>query len=198
MYERALEGYEKAWGREHTSTLDTVNNLGLLYAIQGRLQEAEAMYERALAGYEKAWGREHTETLDTVNNLGLLYADQGRLQEAEAMYERALEGYEMAFGATSPFTYIPALNTLMNYGLLCENNGKVDTALLYYQRALVGTEAYWGQDGERYTWLSKRLSSLQHDQCEVSDEEFVPKETKKRGTIWKIVRAKLSGVYKPK
>jgi hypothetical protein len=28
MYNRALAGYEKAWGPEHTSTLDIVNNLG--------------------------------------------------------------------------------------------------------------------------------------------------------------------------
>ena len=34
MYQRALQGYEKAWGPDHTSTLDTVNNLGLLYANQ--------------------------------------------------------------------------------------------------------------------------------------------------------------------
>jgi hypothetical protein len=32
MYQRALQGYERAWGPEHTWTLDTVNNLGLLYA----------------------------------------------------------------------------------------------------------------------------------------------------------------------
>jgi Tetratricopeptide repeat len=31
MYVRALRGREKAWGVEHTSTLDTVNNLGNLY-----------------------------------------------------------------------------------------------------------------------------------------------------------------------
>jgi tetratricopeptide (TPR) repeat protein len=31
MFERALQGYEKALGLEHTSTLDTVNNLGNLY-----------------------------------------------------------------------------------------------------------------------------------------------------------------------
>ena len=94
MYQRALQGYEKAWGPEHTSTLDTVNNLGLLYADLGRLDEAEKMYQRALQGYEKAWGPEHTSTLDTVNNLGLLYADLGRLDEAEKMYQRALQGYE--------------------------------------------------------------------------------------------------------
>jgi hypothetical protein len=31
MYERALARYEKALGAEYTSTLDTVNNLGILY-----------------------------------------------------------------------------------------------------------------------------------------------------------------------
>jgi hypothetical protein len=45
MYNRALAGKEKAWGPEHTSTLNTVNNnlagkgnlyLGNLYKNQGR------------------------------------------------------------------------------------------------------------------------------------------------------------------
>ncbi|SLM38841.1 nb-arc and tpr domain protein [Lasallia pustulata] len=54
MYRRALEGYEKAWGPEHTSTLNTINNLGSLYSSQGKMAEAEAMYRRALEGYEKA------------------------------------------------------------------------------------------------------------------------------------------------
>ena len=52
MYPGALEGYEKAWGAEHMSMLDTVNNLGLLYAHQGKMAEAEAMYVRALQGYK--------------------------------------------------------------------------------------------------------------------------------------------------
>jgi hypothetical protein len=53
MYMRALRGKEKAWGAEHTSTLDTVNNLGNLYKSQGKMAEAEEMYMRALHGYEK-------------------------------------------------------------------------------------------------------------------------------------------------
>ncbi|SLM38835.1 kinesin light chain 1 [Lasallia pustulata] len=75
MYRRAL----------HTSTLDTVNNLGALYMVQGKMAEAEAMYRRALEGKEKAWGPEHTSTLDTVNNLGNIYANQGKIAAAEAM-----------------------------------------------------------------------------------------------------------------
>ncbi|CAG8975658.1 hypothetical protein HYALB_00014088, partial [Hymenoscyphus albidus] len=41
MYQRALQGYEKALGPDHTSTLGTVNNLGNLYSDQGKLVEAE-------------------------------------------------------------------------------------------------------------------------------------------------------------
>jgi tetratricopeptide (TPR) repeat protein len=77
-----------AWGPDHTSTLDTVNNLGSLYADQGRLADAERLFNRALAGYEKAWGPDHTSTLRTVNNLGNLYRKQGRLVDAEKMYNR--------------------------------------------------------------------------------------------------------------
>jgi tetratricopeptide (TPR) repeat protein len=73
MYERALQGYEKALGLENPSTLDIVNNFGSLYMNQGKLGEAEKMYERALQGHEKALGLEHTSTLLTVNNLGSLY-----------------------------------------------------------------------------------------------------------------------------
>ncbi len=86
IYQRALQGKEKAWGSEHTLILDTINNLDVLYANQGKMDEAEKIYQRALQGKEKALGSEHTSTLDTVNNLGLLYADH----EAERMYDRAL------------------------------------------------------------------------------------------------------------
>ena len=50
MYARALQGYEKALGRDHTSTLQTVGNLGILYRDQGKLDAAEEMYARALQG----------------------------------------------------------------------------------------------------------------------------------------------------
>ena len=42
MYQRALQGYEKAWGPEHTSTLRTLNNLKLLKASRSEDQSDEA------------------------------------------------------------------------------------------------------------------------------------------------------------
>ena len=75
MYERALRGTEEALGRNHTSTLDTVNNLGNLYADQGKLAEVKKMYERVLRETEEAFGLNYTSIFGTVNNLGILYMD---------------------------------------------------------------------------------------------------------------------------
>uniref|UniRef100_A0A0B7KQA1 PNPLA domain-containing protein n=1 Tax=Bionectria ochroleuca TaxID=29856 RepID=A0A0B7KQA1_BIOOC len=142
MYERSLEGKEKALGRDHTSTLDTVNNLGILYQKQGKLPEAEGMYKRALEGKEKALGRDHISTLDTVNNLGILYQKQGKLPEAEGMYKRALKGKEKALGRD----YISTLDTVNNLGILYEKQGKLPEAEGMYKRALEGYEKALGRD----------------------------------------------------
>jgi hypothetical protein len=61
-YIPALQGREKVCGPEHTSTLDTVHNLGLLYANQGKMVEAKKMYLRALQGYETAWPGAYVDT----------------------------------------------------------------------------------------------------------------------------------------
>jgi tetratricopeptide (TPR) repeat protein len=102
---RALQGYEKAWGPDHTSTLDTVNNLGALYKSLGRLDEAEKMYFRALQGYTKSLGQEAVKTyipaLNTTENMADLFRQTGRTQEAENLYEQALLGVEAVLGRTS-------------------------------------------------------------------------------------------------
>ena len=59
MYKRALKGKKASWGQEHTSTLDTVNNLGNLYKNQGRFREAEA----STNGHSKATSKRGDESI---------------------------------------------------------------------------------------------------------------------------------------
>ena len=73
MYLRALAGYEKTWSSEHTSTLDTINNLDHLYSDQDKMKEIENMYLRILIEYEKIWGFKRKRVLDTRYNLKVLY-----------------------------------------------------------------------------------------------------------------------------
>jgi Tfp pilus assembly protein PilF len=142
MYRRTPVGRTEALGAEHMSTLNTLNNLGLLYYAQGKLAKAEAMYKRALAGKEKALGAEHTSTLETVNNLGNLYEAQGKLAQAEAMYERALAGKEKALGAEHTST----LETVNNLGKLYCKQGKLAEAEAMYEQALAGKEKALGAE----------------------------------------------------
>jgi tetratricopeptide (TPR) repeat protein len=160
MYQRALQGREKALGAEHTSTLDAVNNLGNLYRNQGKLAEAEQMYQRALQGREKALGAEHTLTLDAVHCLGNLYSDQGKLAKAEQMYQRALQGYEKALDADNITTYIPALNTLWGLGSLLERQADFAKARTMYSKALAGYKKVVGPDYPRCQSLREILQAL--------------------------------------
>ncbi|CAI7645854.1 unnamed protein product [Penicillium manginii] len=167
MYQRALAGREKALGPDHTSTLSTVNNLGVLYSNQGRLKEAEEMYQRALAGYEKALGPDHTSTLSTVSNLGILYSDQGRLKEAEEMYQRALAGKEKALGPDHTST----LGTMNSLGSLYSDQGKFKEAKEMYQRALAGKEKALGPDHTSTLGTVNNLGVLYSDQGRLKEAE---------------------------
>ena len=45
MYQRALQGYEKAWGRDHPSTLRTLNNLKLLNASRSEAHDLKQHFQ---------------------------------------------------------------------------------------------------------------------------------------------------------
>jgi tetratricopeptide (TPR) repeat protein len=142
-------------GGERKTVLDAVHLLGLLYADQGKLGEAEHVYERALRGKEEALGPNHSSTLQTVNNLGILYAAQGKLGEAEQMYERALRGKEEALGPNHSST----LGTVNNLGGLYAAQGKLGEAEQMYERALRGYEAL---DSVRVQQYLPALNTLQN------------------------------------
>ena len=167
LYLRALKGKEEAWGPKHTSTLDTVNNLGALYSDQGKTKEAEEMYLRALRGKEEAWGPKHTSTLSTVNNLGNLYSDQGKMKEAEEMYLRALKGKEEAWGPKHTST----LDTVNNLGALYSNQGKMKEAEEMYLRALRGKEEAWGPKHTSTLSTVNNLGLLYKNQGKMKEAE---------------------------
>ncbi|KAM5349990.1 hypothetical protein ACJ41O_006495 [Fusarium nematophilum] len=167
MYERALEGYEKALGPHHTSTLDTVNNLGNLFNVQGKFKEAEEMYKRALEGKEKALGPHYISTLDTVHCLGNLYSAQGKFKEAEEMYERALEGKERALGRHHTST----LDTVNNLGTLYLDQGKFKEAEEMYERALEGKERALGPHHTSTLMTVNNLGNLYRAQGKLKEAE---------------------------
>lgn len=90
LYQRVLQEYEKTLDLNHTSILNTINNLGALYRDQKKLIEIEKIYQCALQEKEKTLDFNHTSILDTINNLDNLYSDQRKLVETEKIYQHAL------------------------------------------------------------------------------------------------------------
>ena len=79
MYERALQGYEKALGHERVKTyipaLSTMENLAALYPQFGRANTAKDMYSRALDGVEAVFGRSSKRCQAIATSLANLRGD---------------------------------------------------------------------------------------------------------------------------
>ena len=99
---KALEVAETEVGPNHSDVATSLNNLALLYQMQGRYASAEPLYKRALAINEKALGPNHPDVATSLNNLAALYNSQGQYASAEPLYKRALAIDEKAIGLTIP------------------------------------------------------------------------------------------------
>jgi tetratricopeptide (TPR) repeat protein len=74
---------------DHPNIALTATNLGLVYMVQGRLEETEHLLKRALAIHFRATGPQSSETAISSLLLALSYRLQGRDSEAETLQRRA-------------------------------------------------------------------------------------------------------------
>jgi tetratricopeptide (TPR) repeat protein len=101
-YERALALHERLLGPEHPDTATSLNNLAMLYRVQGCYAAAEPLHQHALVVREQALGPNHPDVATSLNTLAELYRAQGRYAEAEPLYQRALAILEQALGPNHP------------------------------------------------------------------------------------------------
>ena len=98
----ALRIKRAALGDVHPSVATTRNNMGNVYASQGRYAEALEAYEYALRIRRAALGDDHPELGSTRNNIGAVYFSQGRYAKALEAYEEALRIYSAVFREDHP------------------------------------------------------------------------------------------------
>ena len=110
LYKRALEARERTLGKDHPSTLMSLNNLANLYTAQGQYEKAEPLFKQALETSERVLGKEHPSTLTYLGNLMALCDNQGRYADAEPLAKRALEASERTLGKEHPDTLLRVSN----------------------------------------------------------------------------------------
>jgi len=91
LYLRAVHGFEREFGSEHTNTLASMNNLARLLRARGRLGEAEQLYRLVLEVRENLLGVDHPDTVRSASHLAAFFRAQGKLREAEPFYNHALK-----------------------------------------------------------------------------------------------------------
>jgi len=132
LYEDLLARQKAELGADHPAVATTLNNLALLYAGQGRYDEAEPLYQRVLEIIKKALSEDHPHVAATLNGLAWLYDAQGRYDEAEPLYQRVLAIREKVLAEDHPGVAI----TLNGLAGLYRAQGRYDEAEPLYQRAL--------------------------------------------------------------
>ncbi|PIZ98429.1 MAG: hypothetical protein COX77_04560 [Candidatus Komeilibacteria bacterium CG_4_10_14_0_2_um_filter_37_10] len=122
VYQNKISFWSDAVDNSPNSSFNR-NNLGAMYYLDGRYQEAATQWEKTLQ-------LNPNEPL-TRNNLGLLYARSGQYAEAEKMY--------LAENALNPY-YDDAY---FNLGLLYYAQKKVDSAVAAWQKTIDVNPENW-------------------------------------------------------
>ena len=160
---------EKMLGKEHPSTLGSMNNLVLMLSNQGKYEEAERMQRQALALCETVLGKEHPSTLTSMNNLALVLSSQGKYEEAERIQRQALALRETVLGKEHPST----LTSVYCLAYLLHQKKRYKDAEVFYHRAYAGYIMTLGEQHPTTVACSRHYSSML--------------KKRKAGKIWKFI-----------
>ena len=89
-HRRALTIREKALGPAHSSVAVALNDIGSLFSLQGKHDQALDYYRRALAIREKALGPEHPSLSSDLTGIGKEYVNLHLARKAIGPLERSL------------------------------------------------------------------------------------------------------------
>ena len=98
----------------HPATLESMNNLALLYFEQGKFHATESLCMECLEKRKPTLGGDHPDTLLAIDNLAGLCASQGNYDAAEPLMVECVEKRKATVGPDHPTT----LRSINNLALL--------------------------------------------------------------------------------
>ena len=135
-YRKALTLREAEGWPTSPRIADLTHDLGTVYRLQGRTDEALALYERAARIYEK--GQVTPRMAMTYHSLAHLHEARGELGEAQRMDQKALELVEAGIGAdATPKNpgYPVYTHYTQHYAAILRKAGRDEEARRYEERA---------------------------------------------------------------
>jgi CHAT domain-containing protein/tetratricopeptide (TPR) repeat protein len=172
LAESALRLARQAFGARDPKTLASLNNLALLFKVQGRYGEAETLYGQVLQARLEVLGPRHPDTLTSVNNLAGLYLAQGRYDAAEPLYRKTLQARLEVLGPRHPDT----LGSFNNLAFLYQAQGRNAESEQLNREALRASREVLGPRHQGTLTIFNNLALAIHNQGRYSEAEFLYRE----------------------
>ena len=143
IYLRQIRLNEELYGKEHETTANSYDKIGMVYQVQGDYHKALEYYNRALAIRETVLGTDHPDTAQSYNCIGLVvYYEQDNYPKALEYFFKALAIRECALGSNHPDTAY----CYHNIGFAYHHKGDYPKAMEYYGKALIIREKILGTE----------------------------------------------------
>ncbi len=154
----SIEYSQKAIALQKQLNLDldlatSLNNLALLYDLQGEYEQAESLYVQAIELYQTLLEEQHPHVASLLDNLAGLYYSRGKYKEAEPLFLRALELRKTLLGEQHP----DVATSFNNLALLYKSQGRYELAELLYFQALKLRKTLLG---EQHPHVASSLNNL--------------------------------------
>jgi serine/threonine protein kinase/Flp pilus assembly protein TadD len=121
---KTVERSKRIHGKEHRTTLRSMNILALVHDSLADYSEAEQLFREILETSHKAFAQTDMITLLAVGNLANVLKRTGRYEEAEPLCLKALELRRQVLGEDHPY----AIDSLKGLGLLRAHQGRYEEA----------------------------------------------------------------------
>ena len=164
---------KKMLGKEHPSTLASMNDLAEVLRLQGKYKEAEGIHRQTLALIESVLGKEHPDTLASMNNLALVLRLQGKYEEAEGIHRQTLALKESVLGKEHPDTLASMNNLATVLGL----QGKYEEAEGIHRQTLALIESVLGKEHLSTLTSMNNLAEVLRHQGKYKEAEGIHRQT---------------------
>ncbi|KAF6019258.1 NPHP3 [Bugula neritina] len=117
-------------GPDTAELASKLNELGVLYYVQGNHSTAETFFKKSMRIREQLLPSDHPDLGQSCKNLAALYYDQKNLEKAEPLYDKALQIKLKHFNADSP----QVISIVKNLAPVCKKLQKWSKAAHLYKQ----------------------------------------------------------------
>ena len=164
---KTVERSKRVLGKEHRTTLRSMNILALVREALADHDGAEQLFREILVTSHKAFGQTDMITLLAVGNLAGVLRRAGRYEEAEPLYLKALELRRQVLGEDHPY----AIDSLRGLGLLRAEQERYEEAEKLLTESLERRRRVQGREHKRTIKNMVRLGWVYTEQQRYNEAE---------------------------